>query len=103
MSWHPYTDQKNRAYSSILTTLFPEQTKSLPSILIWSVIFLADLIVGIFGAVHFGLLQPAQFNSQNQLLLAGSLVLLAILAVFWVQGFLWGTIVKFFRRRHELD
>ena len=26
MAWNPYTDQKNRAYSHILTSLFPEQT-----------------------------------------------------------------------------
>ena len=45
MGWNPYQDQKNRAYSSILTTLFPEQTKTIPRIIVWSFIFLADLIV----------------------------------------------------------
>lgn len=102
MGWHPYTDQKNRAYSSILTTLFPEQTKSLPSIVIWSIIFLADLILGVFGAVYFGLLQLNQYNSQKELMLPVGLILLAILAVFWLQGFLWSAIVKYFRKRNEL-
>ena len=44
MGWNPYQDQKNRAYSSILTTLFPEQTKTIPRILVWGIIFLVDLI-----------------------------------------------------------
>ena len=56
MAWKPYQDQENRAYSSILTQLFPEQTKTLPRILIWSVIFLLDLSLCVFGAFHFGLL-----------------------------------------------
>ena len=43
MGWNPYQDQKNRAYSSILTTLFPEQTKTIPRLIVWSFIFLADL------------------------------------------------------------
>ena len=55
MVWNPYSDQKNRAYTGILTSLFPEQTKTLPRILVWSIIFLADLILGIGGAVYFGL------------------------------------------------
>ena len=47
MAWNPYTDQQNRGYAHILTTLFPEQTKTLPRILIWSLIFLMDLTAGI--------------------------------------------------------
>ena len=56
MAWNPYTDQKNRAYSSILTTLFPEQTKTLPRILVWSFVFLLDLTLGVAAALYFGLL-----------------------------------------------
>ena len=54
MAWNPYSDQKNRAYSGILTSLFPEQTRTLPRILVWSLVFLVDLILGIGGAAYFG-------------------------------------------------
>lgn len=46
MKWNTYQDMENRAYSSILTTLFPEHTKTLPRILVWSVLFLIDLSLG---------------------------------------------------------
>ena len=82
MAWNPYTDQKNRAFSSILTTLFPEQTKTLPRILIWSIIFFLDLTIGIFAAVHFGLLTPGRFRDSNTMTRCSFLVLAAIFAIF---------------------
>lgn len=103
MTWNPYTDQKNRAYSGILTTLFPEQTKTLPRILIWSIIFMADLILGILAAIHFGLLKIGNFNSSNDMMLGSLLVLAAILAIFWLQGKIWFGIVNFFKKRNQLD
>ncbi len=103
MAWNPYTDQKNRAYSSILTTLFPEQTKTLPRIIVWSIIFFLDLTIGIFAAVHFGLLKPGSFNSANDMMLGSLLVLAAIFAIFWLQGKIWFGIVNFFKNRNKLD
>ena len=103
MAWNPYTDQKNRAYQSILTTLFPEQTKTVPRIIVWSIIFLVDLILGIGGAAYYGLLQFDKFRTSNELMLAGGLLVLVIAGVFWLQGFLWYKIVNFFRNRNQLD
>ena len=103
MAWNPYTDQKNRAYQSILTTLFPEQTKTVPRIIVWSIIFLVDLILGIGGATYFGLLQFDKFRTSNELMLAGGLLVLAIAGVFWLQGFLWYKIVNFLKKRKQLD
>lgn len=103
MAWNPYTDQKNRAYSGILTTLFPEQTKTLPRIIVWSIIFFLDLTIGIFAAVHFGLLQPGSFNSTNDMMLGSLLILAAIFAIFWLQGKIWFGIVNFFKNRNKLD
>ena len=94
MAWNPYTDQKNRAYQSILTTLFPEQTKTLPRVLIWSVIFLADLVVIIGGCFYLGLLET--FSKAVALLLIAACV-----GVFWLQGILWGWISKLFTRKEE--
>ena len=103
MAWNPYTDQKNRAYSGILTTLFPEQTKTLPRIIVWSIIFMLDLVLVVFGAFHFGLLQLANYSSMRQMTLPGLLLLAALFGIFWLQGFIWYGIVKFFQKRNEPD
>ena len=103
MAWNPYTDQKNRAYQNILTTLFPEQTKTIPRIIVWSIIFLADLILGIGGAAYLGLLQFDRFRTTNEMMLVGGLVVLIIVGIFWLQGFIWYAIVNFFKKRNQLD
>lgn len=92
---NPYSDYKNRGYMAILTSLFPEQTKTLPRIIVWSIIFLADLILGIGGAAYFQLLPSGK--------LAVGLLIVAIIGVFWLQGFLWFSIVNFFLKRRTLD
>lgn len=80
MKWNTYQDMENRAYSHILTTLFPEQTKTLPRILIWSVIFLIDLIVVVFGGQYLGLM--ATWLGQ-------AAMLVALFGGFWLQGFVF--------------
>ena len=95
MGWNPYTDQRNRAYSGILTSLFPEQTKTVSRIIVWSFIFLLDLILGVVGAAYFGLLD---YGGE----LAAGLVLAAIVGIFWLQGRIWYAIVRFFQK-NELD
>lgn len=99
---NPFTDQKNRAYSSILTSLFPEQTKTIPRIIAWSIIFMFDLIVGVVGAMHFGLLQPERFNNSNAMMVGAGLLILAIIGVFWLQGVIWFGIVNAIKKRNEL-
>ena len=101
MAWNPYTYQKNRAYSSILTTLFPEQTKTIPRIIVWSIIFLFDLIIGIVGAVYFGLLQFGNYRSSNEMMLAAGILVVAIVGVFWLQGKIWYAIAKLFTKKEE--
>lgn len=96
MQWNPYTDQKNRAFSHILTTLFPEQTKTLPRILIWGLIFLIDLTLVAFAVYRLGLLE--QCRDQNGMVLACGLLFLAVVGVFWLQGWIWGRITRLFRQ-----
>ena len=103
MAHHPYSDQANKGYSQIIKSLFPEQTKTFPRIIVWSLIFLADLILGIVGATYFGLLKFTEFRSQNQMMLASGLVIAAIVAVFWLQGKIWYGIVNWFQNRNKLD
>lgn len=87
MKWNPYQDHQNRACSNLLTMLFPEQTKTIPRILIWSVIFLADLVLIVGGAFSQGLI-PSEARSVSILLPA------AVIGLFWLQGYLWGLILR---------
>ena len=96
MAWNPYTDWQNRGYVSILTTLFPEQTKTLPRIIVWSIVFLIDLTVGIFGAYHLGFFQFEKYSNTSQTALASLLLILGIIFVFWLQGVIWDGITKLF-------
>ena len=93
MAWNPYTDYKNRGFNHILTTLFPEQTKTLPRILVWGLIFLIDLCVMVFGAYHLGLLDY-ETPSHDWL---RWLLLPAIIGVFWLQGWVWKAVKGLFR------
>ena len=101
MAWNPYTDQQNRGYAHILTTLFPEQAKTLPRILIWSLIFLIDLTAGIVLATHFGLFQPDHYSNQAAMLLGSALPILGIIGIFWLQGFLWSAVKKLFQKKQQ--
>lgn len=80
-----YQDYENRAYSGILTSLFPEQTKTLPRILVWSVILLLDLVLVVAVTFRFGLLGGK---------IGMVLVLAATIGLFWLQGYLWGIFLK---------
>ena len=97
MGWNPYTDYKNRAFSGILTSLFPEQTKTIPRIILWSIIFLLDLTLGIAGAVYFGILWSSNTRITSALLIA------AIVGIFWLQGFIWNKITVFFQHRNRIE
>lgn len=96
MKWNTHQDMENRAYSGILTSLFPEQTKTIPRIIVWSIIFLLDLIAIIGGAFRLGLVS---FGSK----IGTVLLLAAVVGVFWLQGFLWTGAMKFFRNRRDPD
>ena len=89
MAWNPYQDYKNRAYSGVLTALFPEQTKTLPRILAWSVVFLADL-TAVAAAWYAGLLPASTV-----------VVLMVLLGLFWAQGKLWYGIAAWIARKRE--
>lgn len=89
MKWNPHQDMENRAYSHILTTLFPEQTRTLPRIIIWSIVFLLDLILCVFYSAHLGFLYSR---------LGAFLTLAGVLSIFWLQGKLWEYLVTFFQK-----
>lgn len=100
MKWNPHQDMENRAYAGILTSLFPEQTKTLPRVIVWSIIFLLDLIFGLGGAHYFGFLEYTRYHDMR---LVSGLLVAAIIGIFWLQGRIWYAIVGYFRKRQELD
>lgn len=90
--WNTHQDMENRAYSHILTTLFPEQTKTLPRIIIWAIIFLIDLIVVVVGAQYYGLLSTR---------FGGLLAMVVLFGGFWLQGFVFFRIYYLFRPKER--
>ena len=87
-SWRPYQDRTNAAFIDILAALFPEQTKTLPRLIIWSIIFFLDLVVVIVGAQYLGLMATK----------LGSLLTMAVLFIgFWLQGKIFYGIRNLFR------
>ena len=80
----------NRLYARILTQLFPEQTKSIPRMIVWSIIFIMYLTACIFGANYLGLL-----NSQ----LGVIATIVIVIGGYWLMGKIWYTVVKCFRKR----
>ena len=91
MKWNTYQDLENRAYVSILRTLFPEQTRTLPRIIVWSIVFLIDLIAVCVLAVRWGIFDLMDMR------LAPILICAAVIFLFWLQGFVWYKITNLFR------
>jgi len=90
----PHTDQKIKANSGMFATIFPVQTKSITSIIVWSIILLADLVLAVVCAFHFGGISLENFSKWMVILL-----LVVVLAVFWLQGVIWSAVIKLFRKK----
>lgn len=83
-----YSDRENQGCGEFLKSLFPEQTKTLPRIIIWSFIFLIDLMLVAFGTFYLG------FEFSKWLIVV---VFIGSVFLFWLQGYIWSTILKLFR------
>ena len=94
MNW--YKDRAIRADAGIFRSLFPEQTQTIPRIILWSIIFLLDLILGVAVAFRFGLLDHGGK-------LGAALLMAGIVGIFWLQGKICYGIVGYFQRRNQLD
>ena len=91
MAFRPYRDQEIRGYSSLLRSFFPEQFKTVPRTIVWSIIFFLDLTVVVLAGYYWGLLSSG--NTKLNLFLC----LAAVFGLFWLQGFVWYKFVKLFR------
>ena len=90
----PHTDQKIKANSGLFAAIFPVQTKSITSIIIWSIILLADLVLAVVCAFHFGVISLENFSKWTV-----GLVPVAVLVVFWLQGVVWSAVIRLFRKK----
>ena len=90
----PHRDKLVKANTNIFKAIFPVQTKSVASILVWSIILLADLVLAVLCVFHFGIVSPENFSEWTVVL-----ILVAVLVVFWLQGVLWSAITKVSSKR----
>lgn len=76
-------------------TMFPTLTRNLPSVLIWSVIILADIVIAAVISSNLGLLT----NGRGQLAsMVNVLVICAITGgLYLIEMFFWKTIRRLFR------
>lgn len=93
MKGEHYTVHRNRGYFQVLSAVFPEQTKSTVSIIVWSIILLLELTIGVLGAFHFGFLTYDNFSNFRIIILLGG-----IIVAFWLQGFIWGLLMKILKK-----
>lgn len=78
-----------------LQAMFPEQTKSIPALLVWTVIYLLDVAFVIW--VWNGLGIPQLDANMNDQAIMIALWLLAALGLFKVETFVYHRIVSLFR------
>lgn len=76
-----------------LRKCFPEQTKSPLHIIIWAVIFIADLFAVHYLLQHFGI-SFISYNARNLYLYA---LIGGGLLVFWLETFIYNKLHSLFR------
>lgn len=78
-----------------LRAMFPEQTRSIPVLLIWTVVYLLDaaLVFWLYFRLGFSL----GTGSQDSQMVMISLLLIAALALLRVETFIYNKIVSLFR------
>ena len=91
MSWQ--RDREIQSDVNLFKSIFPEQTKSTTSIVVWSIIFLVDLILCVAGAFYFDMINIETFSKWTIIMVMGSVVI-----IFWIEGMLWRTITKFLNK-----
>ena len=91
MAWNK--DRQIKADVSVFRSIFPEQTKTPIHIVIWSIILLADIMFCVLGALFLGIINLENFSKWTI-----ALVLVTSVALFWLQGIIFGAIAKLFKR-----
>ena len=89
----PHADKKIKAKTGLFAAIFPVQTKSAVSIVIWSMILLLDVVLAVLCAFRLDVLNLESFSKVTVVL-----VLIAALVLFCLQGVLWSAAIKMFRK-----
>ena len=91
---HPHTGKFLREW-------FPEQTKSIPGILVWTIVYILDAVLVFWLAAKLGI-PILKFHHQLQTVIAGAYLVIA-LVLFWLETALYNRIITAVRRRNTLD
>lgn len=75
----------------VLKQIFPEQTKNNLSIIIWTIVFIADLVLVYFTAGWLGI-DLLGIRQVGLMLFIG-----AGLALFWLETFIYNHLIRLFR------
>lgn len=92
MAWKK--DGQIRVEVALFQSIFPEQTKTFARTVVWSIICLADVILCVGGAFYFGVLSLEKSSKWNIVV-----ILIIVIAIFWLQGKIWYSIMKIFRKK----
>jgi len=91
---HPYTGKW-------LRELFPEQTRSISSILVWTMVYIADVVLVFWLAALLGIpIIGIQYRLMTVLV---GLYLILALVLFWLETLVYGWILKKIRQSRTLD
>ena len=91
---HPHTGKWLREW-------FPEQTKSIPSIILWTVIYILDTVLVFWLAAKLGI-PLLEFHHQLQTVIMG-LYLVIALVLFWLETAVYNKIIAAIRKHNTLD
>ena len=80
---------------------FPEQTKSIPSIIVWTIIYILDVGLVFWLAAKLGI-SILDFHHQTQTVVIGVYLVIA-LALFWLETAIYNRITKAIRDHNTLD
>ena len=84
-----------------LRELFPEQTRSIPSILVWTVVYIGDVVLVFWLAALLGIpIIGIQYRLMTVLV---GLYLILALVLFWLETLVYGWILKKIRQSRTLD
>ena len=91
---HPYTGKWLREW-------FPEQTKNIPSIILWTIVYILDAVL-VFWLAHALGIDLLKVPYRLQSVLAGVYLVIA-LGLFWVETAIYNRVATALRKRNTLD
>ena len=91
---HPHTGKW-------LRELFPEQTKNIPSIIVWTLVYILDVAL-IFWLAYLLGIELLQLPYRLQTVVTGIYMIIA-LGLFWLETIVYNRIAAAIRNRNTLD